>query len=830
MVAFTDGAQWEATSPKVQPVQITLDISHDISRTAETDDLVYSIDYSSICKTIVASCAGEHFSSLESLHDYIRDECFKAHQEIQQLGLCILRPRGLLYPAITAIQTTATRTGSSSHSPDERLYVSNLEIRTIVGINECEREEAQLVRFDLTFHRSSHRRYAFPFRNTERRIRADVAKSSYLTLEALASFVAQLCLESLQDDCEYVTVKASKPSALICAEAPEVEITRTLRDGELVPYTSEDLKIDVGVTSTSAPKSNTTFQIGPDQLTLAGGYAQSDDSKHLAAIAIGSNLGDRFVNIEVALRLLETHGVHYNRLPEDANVTIVDTSFMYETEPMYVTDQPKFVNCACMIETNLSPLELLTLLKRVETMVGRVASFRNGPRAIDLDILLYDSRILDTRPVDGRTSEDLEGHLVIPHPKMLEREFVLRPLNDMVPDYVHPVSKRPIHDLLSETLSKQKDPQVTHKVTPFPQYPLSAPLSHGETSHLHNIPHVPPTATYWKFPVSCSSAQRTYIMGTLNATPDSFSDGSVNNTIPAALAYAQSAIQGGAHIIDIGGHSTRPGAAFVSADEEASRVVPIIQAIRSYESHTEAQGPESAAVRHTLISVDTFRWEVAERAIKAGSNCINDVYAFTGPEYPVGQTGKAHFQRMCQVARDLAVPVILMHSRGEASANKDYSAYEYALDSRGRGAFVEGVKIELGGKVDAAVKGKGGLRRWFVIVDPGVGFSKTVEGNLEVLRNASSITGDKATTNGSRNALYGYPQLIGASRKSFLGTILRQPDSEGLYAGRETQPVERGWATAAAVACAVQQRAAIVRVHDVLEMGDVIRVSDALWA
>ena len=83
------------------------------------------------------------------------------------------------------------------------------------------------------------------------------------------------------------------------------------------------------------------------------------------------------------------------------------------------------------IETNLSPLELLNLLKKIETIVGRVASFRNGPRAIDLDILLYDSKIVDTRPEDERTGDDLEGHLVIPHPKMHEREFVLRPLNEL---------------------------------------------------------------------------------------------------------------------------------------------------------------------------------------------------------------------------------------------------------------------------------------------------------------------------------------------------------------------------------------------------------------
>lgn len=397
----------------------------------------------------------------------------------------------------------------------------------------------------------------------------------------------------------------------------------------------------------------------------------------------------------------------------------------------------------------------------------------------------------------------------------------------MIPEYVHPIAKRPIKNLLSAVLSKQTEPQVMHKVTPFPKYPLGQ-VSRNNGSQLLDIPTVPPTATYWKFPISPSSSRGTHIMGTLNVTPDSFSDGSRNNTIATGLSYTRSAVEGGAHIVDIGGYSTRPGAAHVPPEEEMSRVVPMVQAIRSYQSDGSDITKESA-VREILLSVDTFRWEVAEEAIHAGANCINDVYAFTGPEYPVGESGQKHLLKLRQVARDLTVPVILMHSRGEASANKDYSAYHYASDSRGRGAVVEAVEVELGKKVDSVVKGRGGLRRWLVIIDPGIGFSKTVDGNLELLRNVSCISEDSVRKDGQPNALRGYPQLIGTSRKSFLGTILQRADLCSSYAGRETNPTERGWATAAAVACAVQQGASIVRVHDVLEMGDVIRVSDALW-
>jgi dihydroneopterin aldolase/2-amino-4-hydroxy-6-hydroxymethyldihydropteridine diphosphokinase/dihydropteroate synthase len=355
------------------------------------------------------------------------------------------------------------------------------------------------------------------------------------------------------------------------------------------------------------------------------------------------------------------------------------------------------------------------------------------------------------------------------------------------------------------------------KVIPFPRYPLSVPPSSHETIS------VPATSNYWKCTSSSSESslstspkQKTYLMATLNATPDSFSDGSVHNSLPAAISYATASVVAGADIIDIGGYSTRPGAIYVSLEEEISRVVPIIEALR------DAKQP-NAKLRDVLISVDTFRADVAKAAVLAGANCINDVYAFTGPEYPLTEASAKHLLSMRQVVRDLAVPVVLMHSRGDAGANKDYGAY---------GAVLEGIRVELGDKVDAIVKGRGGVRRWLVIVDPGVGFSKDVEANLEVLRHAKSITAESRLGEAGgmrRNPLTGYPQLVGPSRKSFLGMILGRPDEEGGYEGRETAPRERGWGTAATVACAVQQGALAVRVHDVLEIGDVVRVASALW-
>lgn len=372
----------------------------------------------------------------------------------------------------------------------------------------------------------------------------------------------------------------------------------------------------------------------------------------------------------------------------------------------------------------------------------------------------------------------------------------------MVPEYIMPTSNQPIQQLLGDLVDTTTSGSAPmRKVMPFPRYPLSNPTA-TESGGL-----APLTSAHWTLSLAGESVDKTYIMATLNATPDSFSDGSLNNELSAALEYTSKSIAAGADIIDVGGYSTRPHAKHIENDEEVRRVIPVIKAIRS-------------AGHSTLISIDTFRPEVAKAAVLEGANCINDVYSFAGPEYPLTEVGARNFLEMRKIARDLAVPVIFTHSRGEASANKCYGDYSYAGEGRGQDV-IEGVQVELGERVDAAVRGKGGLRRWLVIVDPGIGFSKTVEGNLALLKGASSLTAVEGN-----NVLKGFPQLVGPSKKSFLGTILSRPVAS--YPGRTTTPGERGWATAAVVSYVVQQRVAAVRVHDVLEMGDVVRVADSL--
>ncbi|KAI9513504.1 Dihydropteroate synthase [Russula earlei] len=754
----------------------------------------------------------------------------------------LVKPRAVPYADAVRVFSSRARDDDGalrSLSPD-RLSVQNISCNVVVGLNPCEREDRQLVHFDVDVSTTVAREpeNAFDFRRLARDIRQEVESSEFVSLESLASLVARITLRHATQPDDVVTIRAAKPKALVFADAAEVEIVRTSHDYPAMTRI-EDPAPGFGLDPPLDPSA--LGLLAQDGVSAPG--SSSPQGQHFAAIALGSNLGDRFANIEAALQLLESPELisAFEEPEESKSLAVINTSFLYESAPMYVTDQPNFLNCACIIRTTVAPLKLLKVLKAIERTVGRVPSIRNGPRAVDLDVLFYDDAHIDTRPDSRRASlEDLEGHLVVPHPRMAEREFVLRPLFDMVPDFVHPAFRKPIHEMLSDVLKTAPvgSPAMI-KVMPFPRYPR--PPHHAPpVAHAPAIPH---TQAYWKFPPTRSAAvpaghnatsprRRTRLMATLNVTPDSFSDGSDHTTLPAALDYAASSAAAGADIVDVGGYSTRPGAANVSPEEETRRVVPVIEAIRALPDDAaedaRAKGRRRAAAaaananaRDVLISVDTFRADVARSAVLAGANCINDVHAFTGPDCPP-TAASARLASMKRVARELAVPVVLMHSRGDAGANKDYSAY---------GSVVRGVAQELGRKVEAIVRGPGGVRRWLVMVDPGIGFSKSVEGNLQLLRESASIVAaDARTEDGAWNPLRGYPHLVGVSRKSFLGAILLQEDDEGPYQGRQTTPKERGWATAAAVACAVQQGAAVVRVHDVFELGDVVRVADAIWS
>jgi dihydropteroate synthase len=254
--------------------------------------------------------------------------------------------------------------------------------------------------------------------------------------------------------------------------------------------------------------------------------------------------------------------------------------------------------------------------------------------------------------------------------------------------------------------------------------------------------------------------EKTQIMGILNTTPDSFSDGGKYVDIDKAIFHAKEMIKNGADIIDIGGESTRPGFDPVSVEQEIERTIPVIRKLAK-----EIDVP---------ISIDTYKAEVAKQAVEAGATIINDIWgAKADPD-------------MGNVAAKYDVPIILMHNRH----NCDYDQLipDMIVD------LMESVKL---------VK-EAGVKDEKIILDPGVGFAKTMEDNLLVMRHLESFV------------QLGYPVLLGTSRKSFIGHVLDLP------------PIERLEGTGATICLGIEKGCDIIRIHDVLEMSRMAKMMDAM--
>jgi dihydropteroate synthase len=270
---------------------------------------------------------------------------------------------------------------------------------------------------------------------------------------------------------------------------------------------------------------------------------------------------------------------------------------------------------------------------------------------------------------------------------------------------------------------------------------------------------------------------RTYLMGVLNITPDSFSDGGQFNTLESALAQARALVVAGADILDIGGQSTRPQSEPVPLDEELHRVIPVIQAVRQ----------DGLSVP---ISIDTTRADVAIAAVKAGADWVNDI------------SGAMFDPQMLPAVAELGVPIVLMHLRGTPKTMQQLTDYQNLIGEIG--TFLQQ-------RVEQAIAA--GIAPTQIALDPGIGFAKTPAQNLELLRRLPEL---RATL--SHPDAKAYPLLVGTSRKSFIGHILNQPD-----------PQQRVWGTAATCCAAIAGGADILRVHDVQAIHDVCRVADAIW-
>ena len=262
--------------------------------------------------------------------------------------------------------------------------------------------------------------------------------------------------------------------------------------------------------------------------------------------------------------------------------------------------------------------------------------------------------------------------------------------------------------------------------------------------------------------------ERTLIMGVLNVTPDSFSDGGLFLNADAAVARALEIERAGADILDIGGESTRPGSVGISAEEELRRIIPVLERLRG-----RLKIP---------ISVDTSKSAVAEGAADAGAEILNDVTALRADP------------QLAEVARQRKLPLILMHMRGEPCTMQ-------------KKPFARDVLRDVSASLRRAVAlaRRAGVSRSQIVLDPGIGFGKSAAQNFELLERLPEL------------GRLGFPLLVGSSRKSFIG--------KALGGAPETA---RLWGTAATVAASILGGAHIVRVHDVCEMAQAARVSDAI--
>ena len=257
-----------------------------------------------------------------------------------------------------------------------------------------------------------------------------------------------------------------------------------------------------------------------------------------------------------------------------------------------------------------------------------------------------------------------------------------------------------------------------------------------------------------------------HVMGILNVTPDSFSDGGKHNSQEQAVAYALQMIADGATVIDIGGESTRPGALVVEVEEEIRRVVPVV---------------EELAQHNVIISIDTSQPEVMRKAVQAGAHIWNDVRALTRPNALI-------------TAAELDIPVIIMHMRGEPTTMNNLNQYS---------DVTQDVMGELQHRINAALAV--GIKPENIMIDPGFGFAKNAQQNLKLLQEFHVLTS------------LGYPILSALSRKRFIGEVLDQSNAQNRVVG-----------SVAAHLLSIQQGACMVRVHDVKATSDAIKIWQAM--
>lgn len=688
-------------------------------------------------------------------------------------------------------------------------------MQAVIGVNASERIKNQniIVRIVLFTNfdrvaRSDNINDTVNYSWVAKEVEKLVIRVQAQTLEWLAVHIAEYLLTHTTT-VGRVDVTISKPSAITLAKASQVVVTRYKEQVAHLPPTpittaaqaSATNAPPLPVSSTSAPDNVRSVESTQSPTPDSSASSESENTARVATstetamsppvyphpplsfprrlprmepssvLSPGRHLATVYLSLgsNMGDRVLSLHkaieALEAMHTPS-THFVVKRVSCLYESPAHAAPPQPPFLNIVVHIETSLSPEDLLFRLQDIERSLGR-----NN----DTHRVRHGPRPID---IDILYYDDIIYHtsvLTIPHPQLYERDFVLRPLLDLAPHKVDPVYKQSLKTIFN----KLNDVNAV-QVTPIRLVPEKWVL----------------------LPVTDTSPVR--LMAILNITPDSFSGDGVlasssssstassatsvkaqySDVVARAVQKAKTMVEtGGVFILDVGGESTRPGAPAVSEQEELQRVVPVIRALR-----------ECDWMREVLISVDTTKANVARAALEAGANLLNVI----ATETFVQDESAAMFD----LVRTHQVPIILTHTRGTPATMRELARYPSDVAS-----FLTTVANELRAVVQLAIE-RHRVRPWFIFVDPGLGFAKLPEHSVTILSHLARWA----------KLLGPYPVCVGPSRKSFIGRLIKQDD-----------PQRRVFGTAAALAAAVANGAHIVRVHDVSEMWDVVRVANAIW-
>lgn len=399
-------------------------------------------------------------------------------------------------------------------------------------------------------------------------------------------------------------------------------------------------------------------------------------------LSLGTNLGDSLNNLRLALQLLQ----------KSRKIAPLQISPLYSSSALLPAYAPvawnrPFLNLAIVCETDLSPLEVLKLIKQIERQLGREESQRWAPRLIDIDILAWDNCVID------------QIGLKIPHPELLSRPFALWPLLDLWPDWQHPTAE--LAELLQGWGSRYTGDQ--------------APCGTKQ------LPH---------------RLEGSALVGILNITPDSFSDGGKFITIPNALAQAEKLVREGAEVLDIGAESTRPGATPILPETEWELLEPVLAALKEQWKQW---------IFKPKLSIDTRHPIVAEKAMQWGIDWINDVSGFVDPN-------------MRALAAGSPVKCVVMHNLGVPAQKNVVLASHPTICEQ----ILDWTEQRFDELLDAGVDAKQ------FIFDVGIGFGKTSQQSIFLLKNIKQFR------------RLNCPLLVGHSRKSFLNLVTEKsfPDRD----------------------------------------------------